>query len=666
MEEKDNEKNDDNNEEKNILDIVVIEKEDNNIKNIKMLNGEDNEEERILLDVPDDNKEEIELGSKIQCPRTNCFNNCIILIDPIELKVTYDCGEHKNKMDIIDFVKKSGISKEDKEKCSICKQTYDSLKKDINNNKLYKCKCGKNYCQKCKNKHFNEFKEEKDEHNMIEFKYKDYTCVCNDKKKKYSSFCITCQKNLCIACTEKHKDHEKRNFGELFSLTEEKHKQLDNSIIIQKKRIDKVCDIIDDWLRRVKRVIDDYKKKLEFYYKINLIISKNYNKNKLNYEKIKNTEYICTDFDDNFNNLFNSENDFKKLNSIICNILNENMKHFIGFPDFGGEKMIKDLEIVYREKFNGEVKHLCELKKENLFIVDIFNNNNNKDELCIFKQIKEHNIVKAFDNLISVKEDSKILSLKELKNGTLLIVKKKEFKIVEININENTLKHIQLKRLEDKNEIFNDVIELINGNLVSISYTKKNGDDEGIIYFWNKNLRKGFFEIYKTVTTEKEIPISIIEINKEQFVVLFNNNRLNSYDSKSGEKTQLLESVCNSHFKKMIKVIEDGILFLYENNIILFCISSLQVKSLRRDYNIYDICYINGSNNYYIVSFNESNRYGLSLLKIDLIKYKIYKMNDINIPNAHEGKINCIYHLNKNNIVTGSEDETIKIWSFKK
>jgi hypothetical protein len=223
------------------LDDDIIEKEDNNINN--------NEEERSLLDVSDEKKEEIELGSKIRCPRANCFNNCIILIDPVELNVAYDCGEHKNKMDIIDFIKKSGISKEDKEKCSICKQTYDSLKKDINNNKLYKCKCGNNYCQKCKNKHLNEFIEKKDEHNMIEFKYKDYTCLCNDKKKKYSSFCITCQKNLCIACTQKHKDHEKKNFGELFSLTEEKYKQLDNSIIIQKKRIDKACDIIDDWLR---------------------------------------------------------------------------------------------------------------------------------------------------------------------------------------------------------------------------------------------------------------------------------------------------------------------------------------------------------------------------------------------------------------------------------
>ena len=661
MEEKDYEKNDENEEEINILNNNIIDKEDNNnIKNKEMINGEDNEEERNLLDFTEESmKEEIKLGSKILCPKTNCFNNCIILIDPIELKVSYDCGEHKNAMDIIDFVKKLGEFKEDKEKCLICKKTYETIKKDINNNKLYKCNCGNNFCQKCKNKHLDGFKDKKNEHNMVDFKYKDYTCICNDKKKKYSAFCITCQKNLCISCTENHKRHEKKNYGELFSLTEEKHKKLDAMILIQKKRIEKANEILDDWVRRTKNVIEEYKKKLDFYYKINLMMSKNYIKNKLNYETIKNAEYICTDFDDNFNMLFNSENDFKKQNSIMCNLLNENMRQSIPSFYFNTENMIKNLHNDFEEKLNGKIKHICELKKEGLFIVDVYkNNNNNKEELCIFKQL---NNSKKFESLFSISEDKEILNLKELKNGNLLIVKKKEFKIVEINENENIFKLIQVKKLEDPNENFNDIIELINKYLVSISYSNK-----GIIHFWNKNLRNGYFEIYKTFSTDIEIPISILEINKLQFVVLFDNNKLYGYDSKTGNKIQLLVSVSNGHFKKMIKVREDGILFIFENNIVLFCISSLQVKSLRRnDDNIYDIWYINGSDNYYLVSFNESNRYGLFLLNIDLIKYKIYKITNVVINNAHEGKINCICHLNNKFFVTGSEDEKIKVWKNK-
>ena len=660
MEEKDYKNND---EKNNILNNIdnIIEKEDNNNKNIK-INGEENEEERDSLDVSVDpiKEEKAELGSKIRCPRANCFNNCIILIDPNNLQVNFDCGEHKNKMNIIDFVKKSGIIKEDKEKCSKCKETYEKIKTD-KNNKLFKCNCGKNFCQKCKKEHLDENSEKKNEHNMVNFKFKDYTCTCNDKKKRFNSFCFTCQKNLCIACNEKHKDHEKKNFGELFNLTKEKKKDLNNYIIIQKKKIVQVFSIIDDWLRRTKKIIDEYKQKLELYYKINLNILNNYDINKMNYEMIKNVEYICTDFDDNFNNLFNSENDFKKLNSIICNILNEHMKSFIEIPKPNPETMLGKMKIVHIEELNGVVNHLCQLKKEELLIVNIFNSINHREELCIFKPKRENNNLKL-EFQLSLYEDSRIIDLKELKNGNLLIIKRKEFKIVEVAKNQDILRNIQIKKLEDDYGVFNDIIELINGCLISISSFINNINRKGIINFWNKNLRNGNYEIFKTINTEGEIPFSILEINKEKFVVLFNNNLLYIFDSKTGQKTKVLEDICNTSFKKMTKVFEDGLLLIYERYIFLFCISSLQVKVVNLYKNINEICYINNSNNYYLASFSELNRYGLFLLNVDLIKYKIFQLTNIIISNAHNLQINCISHINNRYFITGSDDRTLKVW----
>ena len=44
---------------------------------------------------------------------------------------------------------------------------------------------------------------------MIDFKYKDYKCGCSNKGKKFSSFCLTCKKNLCQICDENHNDHVK-------------------------------------------------------------------------------------------------------------------------------------------------------------------------------------------------------------------------------------------------------------------------------------------------------------------------------------------------------------------------------------------------------------------------------------------------------------------------
>ena len=74
--------------------------------------------------------EEIELSSKIICPNEDCFSNCIINIDPIFFDVNYDCGKHKDKMDIIEYVINSGNNKEDKEKCHRCEETYEQLKKN--------------------------------------------------------------------------------------------------------------------------------------------------------------------------------------------------------------------------------------------------------------------------------------------------------------------------------------------------------------------------------------------------------------------------------------------------------------------------------------------------------------------------------------------------------
>ena len=274
-----------------------------------------NEEERQLLDLTFDEEKNsvennLEVGTRILCPKANCFENCIIMVDPYFFEVYYNClgNVHKDreKLDIIDFIKKSGLSKEKKEKCSICKDTFEEIKK--NNKKIYRCYCGENVCEKCKNLHINK-KDNENEHNLVDFKNKDYICGCNNKRKKYICFCVNCKKNLCINCSEKHKEnngnpeHIKINFGNLFQLSKDKKKNLKTKIELQKKLINKFNEIIDDWLNRAKKTIEKYKTKLKLYHEINLCILNQYDSNKKNYESIKNIEYIRTDFDENFQNL---------------------------------------------------------------------------------------------------------------------------------------------------------------------------------------------------------------------------------------------------------------------------------------------------------------------------------------------------------------------------
>ena len=127
--------------------------------NQKLSEDENIEEENQSLDLSSPkeiNLEDIKVGKKILCPISNCFENCIIMIDPNFFEVNFDCGKHSKKFDIIKYIKYSGVCKNDKEKCFKCELTYEKIKEDKNNKILYKCYCGKNICKKCKKEHLDE------------------------------------------------------------------------------------------------------------------------------------------------------------------------------------------------------------------------------------------------------------------------------------------------------------------------------------------------------------------------------------------------------------------------------------------------------------------------------------------------------------------------------
>ena len=262
------------NKEKGKKPIEIENKEKGN-KIVEIENKEKEEEivfENYEEELKDRNLEEIKMGKKIICPEDNCFENTIINLDPITFEIKSDCGKHPKKMKIIDFVEKSG-NKEEKDFCYICKNTY----KDILDNKkiLYKCYCGENLCEDCKENHLKEKDLEK--HNIVDFKIKDYTCCCNDTCKKYICFCLDCKKNLCVLCRGEHKEHTVKDFSKLYKLGKEEKKEINKKLKEQKEKIKKFKNIIDNWLIRITKIINIYKKKLDLYWEINNIIFNNYN-----------------------------------------------------------------------------------------------------------------------------------------------------------------------------------------------------------------------------------------------------------------------------------------------------------------------------------------------------------------------------------------------------
>ena len=602
---------------------------------------------------------EVELGSKIRCPEPDCFLNSIILIDPISFKVNCDCGKHKRKLDIIEYVLKAGKVKDNKEKCFKCEKTYEDLKKK--KIKLYKCYCEKFFCKECKEHHINEFDDNKDMHNMIDFTKKDYYCCCNKKNMNYIGFCVDCKKNICQICSENHKDHNKKKFCELNILDTKQKKSIKEKIAEQTEKISKIGKILDDWLERVKNSINIYKKQLDLYNKLNSLMINQYSLNKCCYETIKNAEGIRLDLDENFSGLLEAEKDYQKQNSIIFQLLTRNRELDKKNKSENKKNELIKFEIKYNQTMNGQVNNICELTKEELVIINI--RRESKEELNIYKKIEN-----GLEFLFSVTEDNEILNLMELKNGNLLILKKHQIKIYNIDKNQKSINKIQETKTSDyPNEYFKEIKELANGYLISIS-SYNNKIRENKISFWEKKLINREYEIIDDSDKNKENPIHILEINDKNFLIIFENNEIYIYDSNPKEKGKkfLCRIMNQSVFERIIQVEDKGVLLIYLNNIYLLNIETLRCIAAIKRILFNDICYIDNFKKKKILASYTKNGYsGIIVLDIDLSKNNIHEIQNIINNNSNSG-INCMKLLSNGDIITASYDKTVKILKILK
>ena len=614
-----------------------------------------NEENRIYLDSSiisniNINLETLKMGSKILCPQDNCFLNSIISINPFSFEINSNCGKHPIKMDIFNYVNKSGKSKEENEKCDYCKKTYKNLTE--NNINLYKCSCGKNVCEKCKQ---GEINHNENGHISVDFKEKDYTCLCNEEKKKYINYCFKCDKNCCIYCSDNHKDHDKKKFSQIYQIGKEKLKTLKMKLKVQNKIINKFKSILDDWIKRITEYINIYKKKLELYAEINDKIIKQYDSSKNYYSTIKNIEYISFDFDNYVYDIINSEYNYRTLNTIICKFLNDNIRQNYEI-NLHNETEFKKIEVKNENLFNGPVQHICELKNEDLLIINIRNQINNNEELHIYKKELQYNFQDIYYSII---EEEEILNLLELKNGNLLILQRDQFKIIEISKKEKLINIIQTNKISEQNYIFKEIIQLKNGNLVTLSI---NPNNQNKIIIWEQNLIKGKYENIKEKI--KEDAFSIIQNNKYSFLVYCNNSEIYIYNSYTYEDYKIGTMTINGkELKKMIKFGGDGLLFVFKELLIIFNLSTFQINTLNSS-RIYDICQVKNSNYYFLATFYDknTNSNGIYFIKCNLTKNKIVYRICPNI--LHTNIINCIYQLDNRDIITGSSDNYIKIFKL--
>ena len=641
--------------------------------------NEDNKNVNENVIENDINLNVINLGSSIICPEEDCFRNAIISIEPISFDIKSDCGFHIKNMNILKYVESAGKEKEENECCSLCNKSY----KDILDEKktLYKCYCGHNICDTCKSEHLNG--NDENEHNLIDFDKKDYICCCSKDFKKFLGFCVGCKKNICILCDNQHKGHPIKKFSELYKLGKDEKNKRKQILDEKKEDIEKIKKIIDDWMSKVKKFFEIYKKKLDLFWEINNLILNKYDLGKNYYEEIKNVENIHFDFDNKLLDLINSEEDFKKQNEIMFKMINE---YFVDYNKNKNNKNNKNNEIKNTTKCKYQldksfensykVKNICELKKDKLLLVNVKMNKQDKQEtLLVFSQseLNNYNQEPFIEHPI---DEGHIINMFELKNGNVLILQNKYFKIAKVQKEKKTINIIQNQK---QTEIFKQIIELINGNLASISYNPK---AENYIIIWEKNLMSDEYEKKKT-NPLKEVndkPHYLMELNNNSILVYFEEENLIILNSKTNEIIKKLPKIKtintnNPNYKvfKMIRINENILMFVYNNGFLLYnLLLNRFTKVYTLHYMINDISHIPNDNKSFFINYRESNTnrnstvnsYGLIPVIYDEFLQKVELGHEI--LNIHSQDITCVKLLSNNYLVTSSLDNKMKMWKINK
>ena len=238
----------------------------------------------------------IEFSKDIICP--TCLDNCQIKFN--EYKIFLEC-QNGHKFKEMQFKEFNNSQNVDISKiiCEICKINNKSI---VYGHKFFKClSCKKNLCPLCKEKHPNC-------HAIIDYEQKDFTCFIHNEN--FTSYCKKCKKNLCIECDS---SHEHKDDVILFRDILPKKDIIKSQINDLRIKIEKYQKVIEN----VKKELDNIIASLRIYYFINYYLVYSYEQKKKNYQIFYNFEEILNNNYIVINDLNNIEYDDDNLFSIF-------------------------------------------------------------------------------------------------------------------------------------------------------------------------------------------------------------------------------------------------------------------------------------------------------------------------------------------------------------
>ena len=456
------------------------------------------------------------------------------------------------------------------DKCNKC----NILFKDIDN--IFIClNCNKLYCNICSN-----FHNKNENHNNIT-KYTNKYAICNLHNSKNISICLDCKINLCKECLKLHQTHNTKSLLDIIPNKEKKEsmniKNNQNGIKIQ-KIIDNLKEIKNNLDKRYKK-LEDY---LQFLYNINKYILHNYNYSYNNYYNYELYNYFSNyindeehleeskfyDFLINGNCLELNKNNPPK----IAKLKDENLKKE-GNNNLTIYKQIFECEKLtyFRDNIYFSYEHCKDKRKNKIWSISLFEFNN-----LIFRKICEY--THSYKNTIDFVKVAKY-------SNYLFINHNFQANIVILEYNSHQNQFNLLYKLNKDESNFNDVIDDINGNIITT--------DRYELSIWKKGNSK---KNYKKALYFQGSYDKLFNVNNSIFLSEFNNQFMNNkicFFSCENDNYQMIKYIDNKFDFNSVGVINNKILILMDKfgiNTVIIDLNNFEIVQIIKNVKCHLFC----------------------------------------------------------------------------
>lgn len=406
----------------------------------------DKNNNKMTVQIVDIEKEENDLiinSPQIICP--DCKEKAKINLTDYRIKI-FDCinkHEYNNiLLEEFDKTQKINISK------IICDECKIKNKGNYYKKIFYRCiTCKKNLCPICKDKHL-------ETHNIINYDEKNY--ICDKHNYPYSLYCYTCKDNICILCENEHDEHKTISFGKIIpnkNILKNNMKEFKNKVDLFKKNTNEIIDKLNKIINSVEKLYNicehiiknNTYKNYECLYNIKKINFEQYIKdlNAINQENnaIDKFEKMMGIYDKIMNIYINKEvlpkirnNNFHQNNMGIPFQNNNNFNNNL-FNNFNNNLNLQNNNL----SFTNENKQNSESSENTIFIIFTFKKNKKQIYIDAPRNI-------AFSNAINMLEKKyEWLKSISIKNYTF------NNKIIKTNDYNKTLLELGI---DDDSEIF--------------------------------------------------------------------------------------------------------------------------------------------------------------------------------------------------------------------